>query len=145
MCTCKYKQPIPKPTWKNTRKTKTDTDVKHRHRPSSIYNIISGNSCSISSSKCRRLASGFAYHVCLWTLSRWWGGSHCSRSPIGHDQVDVYGVHSLVCNRASGNITRHQALMTSSPGLSSLQIYRLQFTKKPNGFSISDNKRPAMV
>ena len=40
---------------------------------------------SISSSQWR-LASGTAYH-CLWTPSRRWGGTYCSRSEIRHNSL----------------------------------------------------------
>jgi len=55
-------------------------------------------------------------------------------------QVDAYGVHRLVCKRASAKITRHQALddvIASAFGAADMQV-----TKEPKGLSISDNKRP---
>jgi len=54
--------------------------------------------------------------------------------------VDVCGVHSLVCKRASGNITRNQPL---NDVIARVFIAAdMPVTKEPNGLSISDYKRP---
>jgi len=55
-------------------------------------------------------------------------------------QVDTYGIHSLVCKRASGKITRHQAL--KSVIARAFVAADMSVTKEPNGLSISDNERP---
>jgi len=49
-------------------------------------------------------------------------------------------LHSLVCKRASGKITRHQAL--NEVIASDFVAADMPVTKEPNGLSISDNKRP---
>jgi hypothetical protein len=54
-------------------------------------------------------------------------------------QVDAYGVHSLVCNRASRKITRHQAL--NDVIARAFVDADMSVTKEPNGLSIY-NKRP---
>jgi len=55
-------------------------------------------------------------------------------------QVDAYGVHSLVCKRASGKITRHQALNDVIARV--FVAAYMPVTKEPYGLSISDNKGP---
>jgi hypothetical protein len=59
--------------------------------------------------------------------------------PCG-EQVDSYGVHSLVCKRASGKITRHQAI--NDIIARAFVAADMPITKEPNGLLISDNKRP---
>jgi len=56
-------------------------------------------------------------------------------------QVDAYGVHSLVCKRASGKITRHQALNDVIARAFVAAHNNMPVTKEPNGLSISDNKK----
>jgi len=55
-------------------------------------------------------------------------------------QVDACGVHSLVCKRASGKITRHHAL--NDVITRAILGADIPVTREPNGHSISDNKRP---
>jgi len=55
-------------------------------------------------------------------------------------QVDAYGDHSLVCERGSGKITRHQAL--NDVIARAFVAADIPVTKEPHGHSISDNKRP---
>jgi len=53
-------------------------------------------------------------------------------------QVDAYGVYNFVCKRASGKITRHQAL--NNIIARAFVAADMPVTKAPNGLSISDNK-----
>jgi len=55
-------------------------------------------------------------------------------------QVDWYGVHSWVCKRALGKITRHQAL--NDVIACAFVAVDMPVTKERNGLSISNNKRP---
>jgi len=55
-------------------------------------------------------------------------------------QVDTYGVHILVHKRASGKITRHQAL--NNVIARTFVAADMSVTNEPNGLLISDNKRP---
>ena len=59
--------------------------------------------------------------------------------PCGAD-VDDYGVHSLVCKRASGKITRHQAI--NDVIARAFVAADMPVPEEPNGLLISDNKRP---
>ena len=104
---------------------------------------------SISSSQWR-LASRTAYH-CLWTPYRRWavrtavalrlGTTLCVSHPCPCGaQVDAYGVHSLVCKRASGKITRHQPI--NGVIARAFVAANLPVTKEPSGLLIADNKRP---
>jgi len=49
-------------------------------------------------------------------------------------------VHSLVCKRTSGKITRHQAL--NDVIARAFAAADMPVAKEPNGLSISDNIRP---
>ncbi len=49
-------------------------------------------------------------------------------------QVDAYGVHSLVCKRASGQITRHQAI--NDVIARAFVAADMPVTKEPNGLLI---------
>ena len=55
-------------------------------------------------------------------------------------QVDAYGIHSLVCKRASGKITRHQAI--NDVIARAFVSADIPVTKEPSGLSLADNKRP---
>ena len=55
-------------------------------------------------------------------------------------QVDAFGVHSLVCKRASGKITRHQAI--NDVIARAFVAADMPITKEPSGLLISDSKRP---
>jgi len=94
--------------------------------------------------------SGFWHRLSLPvdSIYRWWGEPHCRRYHIGHDSLcpSHISIRSqglcLYCPVSCVNMLQEKSpdtrpLMTSSPGLSSLQICRLQ-----RSLSISDNKRP---
>ena len=55
-------------------------------------------------------------------------------------QVDAYGVHSLVCKRASGKITRHQA--HNDVIARAFVAADMPVTEETNGLLIADCKRP---
>jgi len=54
--------------------------------------------------------------------------------------MPIVSMHSLVCKRASGKITKHQAL--NDVIARAFVAADIPLTKEPNGLSISDNKIP---